>query len=91
MVSAQPRPIGMASSVEQAALGDLVAELFVCPPPDGYVGIVVRQRLKAVSSFRTQVTRCCAGTGRCDAAASEPASPGNEWTSSPLDGCHPSA
>jgi hypothetical protein len=35
-------------SVEQAALGAFVAELFVCPPSDGCIWIVVRQRLHQI-------------------------------------------
>lgn len=46
--STQPRPIGVASSIEQAALNACVAELFVCPPSDGRVWIVVGQRLHEI-------------------------------------------
>ena len=45
---ARPRPVGVPSSVEQAALSACVAELFVCPPSDGRVWIVVSQRLHEI-------------------------------------------
>ncbi len=41
-----PRATGRAdSSVEQTALGGCVAELFDCPPSDGRIWIIARQRL----------------------------------------------